>query len=95
MDKPIDKSSGRNDRNLHATEVLRRLHDIGAINLDVLLTKSKEIGGIVGIAGLDPEDGICYPFMIRIGPKHDIDLVSVATELQQLGFDIKRLGASK
>ena len=36
------------------------------------------------------QHGICYPFYIRIGPRQDIDLVSVAAQLKQLGFDLKR-----
>ena len=79
------------DRNARAAEVLRRLDEIGAIKLDVLISKSAEIQGIAGVSELDPEDKICYPFMIRVGPRHDIDLVSVATELRQLGFDLKRV----
>jgi hypothetical protein len=76
-------------RSAHAAEVLRRLDQLGAIKLDVLIEKSSEIGSILGSAELDAEDRICYPFMIQIGPRHDIDLVSVANELRQLGFEIR------
>jgi hypothetical protein len=83
-------------RNVRAVEVLRRLDEVGAIKLDVLISKASEINDIVrggsgGSAALDEEDRICYPFMIRIGPRHDLDLVSVASELRQLGFEVKRL----
>ena len=84
-------------RNGRAVEVLRRLDEIGAIKLDVLISKASEINTIVhgggggGSAALDEEDRICYPFMIRIGPRHDLDLVSVAAELRQLGFEVKRV----
>lgn len=79
------------DRSVHAAEVLRRLDAIGAINLDVLVSRSAEIKSITSsFAELEPGD-ICYPFMIRIGPRHDFDLVSVANQLRQLGFDVKRL----
>lgn len=44
-----------NDRNAQAAEVLRRLDEIGAINLDVLIEKSAEIKDITGsIADLEP-----------------------------------------
>ena len=82
------------DRNVHAAEVLRRLDEIGAIKLEVLASKASEIQGIAG-ASLDDEDhGICYPFYIRIGPRRDIDLVSVAGQLKQLGFELKRVNVS-
>ena len=78
------------DRNTRAVEVLRRLNDIGAINLEVMISKADEIravtrgGGGAGSAAteLDPEDGMCYPFYIKVGPRLDIDIVSVASELQ-------------
>lgn len=102
MDTNDDKAKGRYvDRNVHAAEVLRRLDEIGAIKLEVLVSKSAEIKSIISSGGgsgagsaaeLDPEDRICYPFMIRIGPRHDIDLVTVSNELRQLGFEIKRVG---
>jgi len=79
--------------NTHAAEVLKRLDALGAINLDVLVAKSGEIAGIAGsVSELDPEDRICYPFMIRIGPRLDFDLVSVANQVKQLGFELKRVG---
>ena len=93
----MDASSQIN-RNKSAVDVLRRLDEIGAIKLDVLLSKSAEIRQIVAGAGgsgagsvaeLDDWEKICYPFVIRIGPRHDLDLVSVANELQQLGFEVR------
>jgi|SRR5580765_5832259 len=78
------------DRNVHAAEVLRRLDEIGAIKLDVLAAKASEIQSVAGISLDDDDHGICYPFYIRIGPRQDIDLVSVAAQLKQLGFDLKR-----
>lgn len=84
------QDSKQKNRNTHAAEVLRRLDDLGAIKLDVLVAKSSEIQGI---AGFDDDDhGICYPFYIRIGPRRDLDLVSVASQLRQLGFDLRRIG---
>ena len=80
------------DRNTHAAEVLRRLDQIGAISLDVLTSKASQIQGAAGLA-LDDGDNICYPFYIRLGPRRDIDLVSVAGQLQQLGFELKRVSA--
>jgi len=80
-----------NDRNAQAAEVLRRLDEIGAINLDVLIEKSAEIKDITGsIADLEPGD-ICYKFIIRVGPPRDFDLVTVANDLRQLGFQIQRV----
>ena len=80
------------DQHLRAAETLRKLDAIGAINLDVLVSKSAEIAGISGVLELDPEDRICYPFMIRIGPRLDFDLVSVANQVKLLGFELKRVG---
>ena len=79
------------DRNVHAAEVLRRLDEMGAIKLDVLASKASEIQGVAGVSLDDDDHGICYPFYIRIGPRRDIDLVSVASQLKQLGFDLKRV----
>lgn len=80
------------NRHAHAADVLRRLDGIGAIKLDVLLSKSAEIQGIAGSASIDDEDRrICYPFYIHIGPRADLDLVSVASQLRQLGFDLTRV----
>lgn len=76
--------------NRRAADVLRRLDALGAINLDVMVAKSAEIGAIAGLSELDPEDRICYPFMIRIGPRLDFDLVTVANQVKQLGFELKR-----
>jgi hypothetical protein len=87
------------ERNVRAVETLRRLDELGAIKLDVLLSKSAEIKNVVnaglagggggGVAALDEWDRICYPFIIRVGPRDEFDLVSVANELNQLGFDVK------
>ena len=79
------------DRNAQAAEVLRRLDEMGAIKLEVLASKASEIQGVAGVSLDDPERGICYPFYIRIGPRRDIDLVSVASQLKQLGFELKRV----
>jgi len=94
-----DKASNRiAHRNANAVNVLRRLDDLGAIKLDVLLSKSAEIkeivtaggGGGGGMVALEEWERICYPFFIRIGPRHDFDLVTVVDELRQLGFDVKQ-----
>jgi len=96
----MDSEEYKGRRNASAVQLLRRLDDIGAIKLDVLLSKSAEIkevvtaagggGGASGLAELDEWDRICYPFVIRIGPRLDFDLVSVVNELNQLGFDVKQ-----
>jgi len=82
------------DRNAHAADVLRRLDEIGAIKLDVLAAKASEIQSVAGVALDDDDHGICYPFYVRIGPRGDIDLVSVASQLKQLGFDLRRVNVS-
>jgi hypothetical protein len=86
------------DRNAQAVDVLRRLNDLGAINLDVMISKADEIKTVSGagsaVAELEPGD-ICYPFYIKVGPRQDIDLVSVASELRALGFDVKRQTLAK
>ena len=85
------------DRHTQAVDVLRRLNDLGAINLEVMIAKADEIKAVTGGGGsgaateLDPEDRICYPFYIKVGPRLDVDIVSVASELKALGFEVKRL----
>jgi hypothetical protein len=74
-----------------AFEVLKKLDALGAINLDVLVSKSSEIKAIADIAGLEPGE-ICYQFNLHIGPRRDFDLVTVADEVRQLGFELKRIG---
>ncbi len=93
------RASASGTRNRAAVEVLRRLDELGAIKLDVLLARSAEIGQIISDAGggsggggaamIDEWERICYPFVIRIGPRSELDLVSVAAELKQLGFDVR------
>jgi len=78
----------------HAAEVLRRLDQIGAINLNVLVTKASEVLNIVG-ANFDDDDGIyrmCYRQMVHIGPRGDIDVVSMVSQLTSLGFEVKPSG---
>jgi hypothetical protein len=84
------------DRNAHAANVLRKLDALGAIKLDVLVSKASEIKEIVSSGGgssvaLDEWENICYQFMVRVGPRLDIDIVSVAKELRQLGFEVTRM----
>jgi hypothetical protein len=83
-------------RNTEAVEVLRKLNDLGAINLEVLISKAAEIktitgGGASAALDDDPEHRICYKHYIRIGPRDEIDLVSVAAELKGLGFEVRRV----
>ena len=66
------------ERAVHAAEVLHRLDALGAVKLSVLVSKSAEIGGIVGTSLDDDGWQICYPTYIHVGPRQDIDLVSVA-----------------
>jgi hypothetical protein len=83
-----DKATAARQR---ASDVLKKLDAIGAINLDVLMNKSSEIRNIAGIGGLEPGE-ICYLFNLHIGPRRDFDLVTVADEVRQLGFELKRAG---
>ena len=83
------------DRNAHAAEVLHRLDQMGAIKLAVLASKASEIQGIAGVSLDDDGYQICYPFYINVGPRHDIDLVSVAAQLQQLGFELNPVQTAK
>ena len=83
-------AANEKSREVHASEILRRLDELGAIKLGVLVEKSTEIQGILGASLDDDDHGICYPAYIHIGPHHDIDLVSVAAQLKQLGFQITR-----
>ena len=96
----MDSEDFKPRRNVNAVQLLRRLDNIGAIKLDVLLSKSAEIKEVVSAGGggggasvaLEEWENICYPFVIRIGPRHDFDLVTVVDELKQLGFDVKQRG---
>jgi hypothetical protein len=70
---------------------LKALEKIGAINLDVLLSRANEVQGALKEAGVELEPGdICYQFTMHIGP-HFGDVVSVAAEVQRLGFAIERV----
>ena len=98
MDAQAQAAAPKRSSNTQAVEVLRKLNDLGAINLEVLISKAAEIKTITGGGGgsgaaleLDPEDRICYKHYIRIGPRDEIDLVSVAAELKGLGFEVRRL----
>lgn len=82
----LDKTQATNPQ---AFDVLKKLDALGAINLDVLVSKSSEIKAIAGIAGLEPGE-ICYLFNLHIGPRRDFDLVTVADQVKQLGFELKR-----
>jgi hypothetical protein len=70
---------------------LKALEQVGAINLDVLLSRANEVQGALKEAGVELEPGdICYKFTMHIGP-HFGDVVSVAAEVQRLGFAIERV----
>jgi hypothetical protein len=97
----MDSQDYKATRGASAVHLLRRLDDIGAIKLDVLLSKSAEIkdivaagsgGGASAASDLNPEDWICYPFVIRIGTRQDFELATVVNELRQLGFEVKQRG---
>ena len=91
----METATARTKDRAHAVDVLRRLNDIGAINLDVMIAKADEIKALSGGGGsaaseLEPEDRICYRFYIKFGPRLDVDIVSVASELKALGFEVTR-----
>lgn len=72
-----------------AAAALHRLHEVGAINLDVLLERADEVRGVVGEFDWDDDRGICYPFVIHIGP-HFGDIVEVASQMKELGYTLSR-----
>lgn len=75
-----------------AAAALKALDEIGAISLDKLVGSAQEVrNALAGHAFLEPGD-ICYPFIIRIGPRQDFDLVTVAEQMKQLGFELVREG---
>jgi ABC-type tungstate transport system permease subunit len=70
---------------------LKALEKVGAINLDVLLSRAAEVQGALKEAGVELEPGdICYRFTMHIGPRFG-DVVGVAAEVQRLGFAIERV----
>lgn len=79
-----------------AARVLQQLHQMGAINLDVMVEKAAEIRTITA-AGSGPyfDDDepwyrMCYQHYIHVGPSNLIDLVSVADKVSQLGYRLTR-----
>lgn len=73
-----------------SVEVLRALDKVGAINLDVLLGRAEEVQSVLAERGITLEPGdICYKFTMHIGPRL-VDLVSVAAEVERLGFSLQR-----
>jgi len=74
-----------------SVETLRALDKVGAINLDVLISKAAEVHAVLKEVGVELEPGeICYRFTMHIGP-HFGDVVSVAAEVERLGFAIERV----
>lgn len=74
-----------------SVETLKALDKIGAINLDVLISRAAEVQAVLQEVGVELEPGeICYRFTMHIGP-HFGDVVSVAAEVEQLGFAIERV----
>jgi hypothetical protein len=74
-----------------SVETLKALDKIGAINLDVLVSRAAEVQGVLKEVGVELEPGeICYRFTMHIGP-HFGDVVSVAAEVERLGFAIERV----
>ncbi len=82
---------GMSDISDRSVATLKALEEIGAINLDVLLSRASEVQGALKKAGVELEPGdICYKFTMHIGP-HFGDVVGVAAEVQRLGFAIERV----
>ncbi|MGH8961435.1 MAG: hypothetical protein ACRDWT_09535 [Jatrophihabitantaceae bacterium] len=74
-----------------SVETLKALEKVGAINLDVLISRAEEVRGALKDVGVILEPGeICYRFTMHIGPQLG-DIVSVAAEVEQLGFAIERV----
>jgi len=75
-----------------AIETLRVLHEVGAINLDVLVKNAAEVKGSLADRGVALEPGdICYKFTMHVGPRI-FDLVTVAAEIEELGYRFDRVG---
>jgi hypothetical protein len=82
---------GMSDISDRSVATLKALEKVGAINLDVLLSRASEVQGALKEAGVELEPGdICYKFTMHIGP-HFGDVVGVAAEVQRLGFAIERV----
>jgi hypothetical protein len=80
-------TESRQDRSV---TVLQALDKIGAINLEVLLSRADEVRTSLAEAGLELEPGdICYKFTMHVGPRV-FDIVQVAQEFEQLGFKLTR-----
>jgi hypothetical protein len=74
-----------------SVETLRALDKVGAINLDVLISKAADVQAVLKEVGVELEPGeICYRFTMHIGPRFG-DVVSVAAEVERLGFAIERV----
>lgn len=77
-----------------ATRVLRQLHEIGAINLDVIVNRGQEVGSILSDVGIDDWDhGICYKFYIRVFHRGDIG--APQTSLSDVVIAVKELGIER
>ena len=75
-----------------AVGTLKALDEIGAINLDVLIKNASAVQKTLAERGFDLEPGdICYKFTMHLGPRF-YDLVSVAAEVEQLGYRFDRIG---
>lgn len=74
-----------------SVEALTVLHELGAINLDVMVQNAEKIRSSLAERGVYLEPGdICYKFTMHIGPKQ-FDLVSVAAEIERLGYRFERM----
>lgn len=81
----------RNDK-VDAVRTLRALHDVGAINLDVLVQNAGKVRETLETNNVYLEPGdICYLFTVHIGPRQ-FDLVKVASEIEELGYTLERQG---
>lgn len=80
------------ERTADAVETLKALHEVGAINLDVLVKNAGEVKDSLAKRGvyLEP-DNVCYLFTMHIGPRN-FDLVGVAAEIEKLGYRFERVG---
>ncbi|MFZ2502217.1 MAG: hypothetical protein WAW88_06080 [Nocardioides sp.] len=79
------------DKSDNSIAVLRQLHELGAINLDVLVHEAGKVREVISANGYDPEWDICYKFTVHIGPRF-FDLTEVAEEIRGLGYEMNRIG---
>jgi hypothetical protein len=79
-----------NETKGRSVTTLSALENVGAVNLDMLLSRAAELQGALRRTG-ELEPGVNrYQLTVHVG-SHASDVVSVAAEVQRLGFAIERV----